>query len=433
MNIKNLLSKIKHKRVAILLSILLLFFLLFLIFSNPIYNAYFEDLNKTLNTDSIYNGISVNNIDVSGKNLEDVRICIYENINSLKNDIDILACCNERSVRLTASNFEYDKNKIDEAIDHAYSIGREGASFFRYLKVKSLNFKHKNIQVPLYFTDDSINNAVEYASSILDDKKIDAHVLKFSPQSSTIFTYEEGHDGMEIDKPELAQRIKKILEKSHNGEIKIERHLVKNTTSIDDIRKNTVLISEFSTVSTNNANGNNNMKLSMNFVNGTSLNPGETFSFNETVGDSNQPSRGFLPAASILNGKIVMSYGGGICQASTTIYGAAIRANMTILERHNHRYKSSYVPFGEDSTIDYGNLDLKFKNDLSMPVYISATMNGNILNCKIYGPPSSEYDKIEIKSSIYKLPGRTNVKTQRVYYKNNVKIYSEDLPSSLYK
>ena len=433
MNIKNLLSKIKHKKIAVSLSALLLFILLLLIFSKPIYNAYSEDLNRTLSTDCFYTGISVNNVDLSGKSLEDARACIYENANATKNDINILVCCNERSVNLKADNFEYEKDKINEAIDYAYLIGREGSPFSRYLKIKALPFKRENIDAPLNFSDSSIRNAVEYSSSILDDKKIDAHVLTFSPQSNTVFTYEEGHDGMEIDKEELTQKIKEILERSHVGKIETERHLVKNTSSIEDVKKNTVLISEFSTISTNNSNGNNNMRLSMKFINGTVLNPGETFSFNEIVGDSNQPSRGFLPAASILNGKIVMSYGGGICQASTTVYGAAIRANMTILERHNHRYKSSYVPYGEDSAIDYGNLDLKFKNDLGMPVYISATMSGNNLNCKIYGPPSSTYDRIEVKSSVYSSSGHTNVKTQRVYYKDNVEVSSETLPSSSYK
>lgn len=410
-----------------------MFTLFFFIFAKPIHNAYSAALNKAINTDNFYSGISINGVDVSGKSLDEAKLCVHEHIAALNDDIDILVCCNERNVRLNANSFEYDKEQINDAIDHIYSIGRKGNSFFRFLTVKSLSINHKNIDVPLSFTDSSIDSAVAYTASVLDDKKVDAHVLTFSPQSDPIFTYEEGHDGMEIDKSELKQKIKIILDKYHTGQINLERNLVKNSSSIEDIKKNTALISEFSTVSTNNANGNNNMSLAMKFINGTVLNPGETFSFNEVVGDSNQPSRGFLPAASILNGKIVMSYGGGVCQASTTVYGAAIRANMTILERYNHRYKSSYVPYGEDAAIDYGNLDLKFRNDLNMPVYISAEMVGNVLKCKIYGPPSPDYNWIEVKSSVTKLSDQINVKTQRVYYKNNMEIHFEDLPSSHYK
>ena len=109
MNIKNLLSKIKHKKIFVFLSTVLLLILLFLIFLKPIHNSYSEDLNRTLNTDRFYTGISVNNVDLSGKSLEDARACLYESVKATKNDIDILVCCNERSVNLTADNFEYEK------------------------------------------------------------------------------------------------------------------------------------------------------------------------------------------------------------------------------------------------------------------------------------------------------------------------------------
>ena len=65
-----------------------------------------------------------------------------------------------------------------------------------------------------------------------------------------------------------------------------------------------------------------------------------------------------LPATAISGGEFIQEYGGGICQVSSTIYGAALRSNMTIVTRYNHTYPSSYVPIGLDATVSYGSLDL---------------------------------------------------------------------------
>ena len=216
-------------------------------------------------------------------------------------------------------------------------------------------------------------------------------------------------------------------------------------------------LATFSTTSTNNENGNKNMKLALQYCNGTVLQPGETFSFNDTLGDSTNGSRGFVPAGAIVNGKLEDSYGGGICQASTTIYGAVIRANLTIVERHNHMWPSSYVPIGQDAAVDYGSQDFQFRNDTDYPIYLQCSMSGTRLTVTIYGDQSSEYDEIEVTSeqtgtldvpsSIYELDnslkkgeietdraareGQT-ASAQKIFYKNGTVVKTEDLPDSYY-
>ena len=121
------------------------------------------------------------------------------------------------------------------------------------------------------------------------------------------------------------------------------------------------------------------------------LKPGEIFSFNETTGDTTTGALGYLPATGISNNKSVQVYGGGICQSSTTIYGAALRADMEIVTRYNHRWPSSYVPIGQDATVDYPSTDFQFKNSSDYPVYIKAYMDGRTLVVQIYGHPSDEW------------------------------------------
>ena len=83
------------------------------------------------------------------------------------------------------------------------------------------------------------------------------------------------------------------------------------------------------------------MKLALEAMNGTVLQPGAVFSFNGTTGDTTTGALGYLPAGAIAGGQSIQAYGGGICQASTTLYGAVIRSDLEIVTRYNHLWPSS--------------------------------------------------------------------------------------------
>ena len=137
------------------------------------------------------------------------------------------------------------------------------------------------------------------------------------------------------------------------------------------------------------------MDLSMHAINGTVLRPGEVFSFNKIVGDANDSTRGFLPGATIVNGNIVMAYGGGVCQASTTLYNALLLSNIEILEVSKHSLPASYVPLALDAMVSEGISDLKFKNNTSSPLYFRTYGDSKNVYCEIYGEslPNGEYYK----------------------------------------
>ncbi len=136
-------------------------------------------------------------------------------------------------------------------------------------------------------------------------------------------------------------------------------------------------------------------------VNGTILNPGEEFSYNGVVG-SRTTAAGYLPAPAYSGGKTVQEVGGGICQVSSSIYYAALKANMKISERHPHMYAVGYLPDGTDATVYYGSLDFKFINDTKYPIRINAALNGSTLNVNIYGTKTNNnYVQIETKQTAY--------------------------------
>lgn len=137
-----------------------------------------------------------------------------------------------------------------------------------------------------------------------------------------------------------------------------------------------------------------NVRLAAELVNGTILNPGEEFSYNKTVGPRTT-ARGFKAAAIFAQGEVVDGIGGGICQVSSTIYMAALRANMKITERKNHSFFVDYTPKGEDATVVYGSIDFRFVNTSEYPIKIVATSKNNYIRVKIMGTEPDE--KVTVK------------------------------------
>ena len=112
--------------------------------------------------------------------------------------------------------------------------------------------------------------------------------------------------------------------------------------------------------------------------------PGETFSYNQTVGKRTIEA-GFRNAAIYENGEVTDGLGGGICQISSTLYNAIVAADLEIMERHNHSFVSTYVPAGQDATVAWGSLDFKFRNNRDYPIRIVSNVSGGVASVKIYG------------------------------------------------
>lgn len=128
----------------------------------------------------------------------------------------------------------------------------------------------------------------------------------------------------------------------------------------------------------------NNVRLAASRINGTELMPDEEFSYDKTI-LPRKASNGYMAAAVYVGNKVESGMGGGICQPSSTLYAAALYANLEIVERHNHSLPVGYIPLGMDATIAEGVLDLKLKNNTGYPVKIVATADGGIVSFSILG------------------------------------------------
>lgn len=131
-----------------------------------------------------------------------------------------------------------------------------------------------------------------------------------------------------------------------------------------------------------------NMEIATEDVNGIVLMPGEIFSYNEVVGDTT-PDKGYQKANTYVAGEIVEDYGGGICQVSTALYRAVMKANIRSYERHNHMMTVSYSQPSLDATVYYGGVDYQFQNPYDFPIYIEGYVSGGKVSFSIWGDPDA--------------------------------------------
>ncbi len=163
-----------------------------------------------------------------------------------------------------------------------------------------------------------------------------------------------------------------------------------------------------------------NLRLSCEAINGIVLLPGEVFSYNATLGERT-PEKGYKQAAGYWGTEIIQSYGGGICQASSSLYYCAMMADLEIVERHNHGYLSSYMPYGMDATVDWSGPDFKFKNTTEYPIRIEAYATGGTVVVTLHGTDTKDY-YVKMDYEILKVENY-NVVYQEVPRDNNPKGY----------
>ena len=127
-----------------------------------------------------------------------------------------------------------------------------------------------------------------------------------------------------------------------------------------------------------------NARLAAEAINGKSVAPGAVFSFNRAV-KSWSVDQGYVKAPVSFDGDLVRSYGGGVCQTSTTLYNAALLAGLPIVERHPHEFRPLYVAPGRDAAVAFPGVDLRFKNPYSWPLHIRASAHDNRLEVRLLG------------------------------------------------
>lgn len=444
---KNVEEKNKNRKRIVITTVVVIIAIILI----SIFCTIFALINTTNN--KILEGIFIKNIDVSGLTKEEAKNKI-EKICNEKIQKEVNVKYNEYESTITFSAFEV-KYKINEAVESAYNIGRNGNIIQNNFRILNLNNEKEKIDTVVTMNEEEavkmINNISanipgyvveasyyiendnliitkgqkglvvdneEFLKRIYDDLKsfeinqgyIEIPVIEADPKEIDIEkiykeVYKEAKDAYYTKEPfEIFPEVngidfdieeaKEIL-KEDKEEYVIQLNITKPQKTTRDIGTEAFpdLLGTCSTkYNVSQTNRTTNLRLAANKVNETVLLPGEEFSYNKVVG-KRTIAAGYKEAAIFSAGQVVDGLGGGICQISSTIYDAAVYANLEITQRRNHQFVTSYLPAGLDATVVWGSQDFKFKNNRKYPIRIVATVSGGIAKVDIFGKEEeNEYE-----------------------------------------
>ena len=373
-----------------------------------------------------FDGVTINGVDVGGMTKNQAKRAIADAQDDDKSAYSIKITARDKSYQLEGKDIVFSidsSDALEQAKAYCVSIMR-GETVFDYSK--------SAFKVNVNIDTEKMADVITAIQTELKQAPVNA---TFKGVSAAGVQFEEEKDGINITLENIKKDIETFIASGQKtGEIIATNAPVPAEITVAKLKEKIQIIGTFSTTSTASAASTKNMKKAMEMCDGSVIEPGAIWSFNGCTGNSNLASGGWVPAKVISGGQFVNGYGGGICQASTTIYNAALRANLTIDTRFNHTYPSTYCKVGFDATVDYPSKDLKLKNNTGYPVYIQCIMDGRQLKVNIYGCPDNTYDNITFESSTVKrVPGSYyDVASYRILWKDGKVIKREQLISSRY-
>ncbi len=192
----------------------------------------------------------------------------------------------------------------------------------------------------------------------------------------------KGSPLMILRESELVERV--LAASATGGKVEMPLYITESGYYLEDIPylEDVVVASYSTSFNSSDAGRNKNIELSAKAINNVIVGSGDTFSFNTVVGPRDEEN-GYQPAPEIINKKLVMGIGGGICQTSSTLFNAVDQLPIKFVERHHHSLDVGYVPKGRDATVSYGGLDFRFQNTSDVPFLIKATYGKDFLTVEV--------------------------------------------------
>ena len=379
--------------VAALLSGAVLLLLLY--FISVLYSPLgtFENMAAQMDSNTFARGVVVDGVHIGGMTRKDAELALSAHNAQSGRTLSINVQVDQYAWHITESDIPFRRN-IDEVLNQAFMIGRQDSPQTLTQGTTPLEYRYRHrmhaAQQGAYFYTEvtydknHVRAFVDNVTAYVNRDAVDAMVATFD-FSTRAFTFTQDQMGARLDSEVLYERILACLDNSRYTD-----SIVMNTTPVTpnvtrvELMNSFSLITTFSTETTSDANRNTNIDLACRAISGTVLIPGDTFSFNGATGQRTA-EKGYLPAAAIAGGTTVDEIAGGVCQVSGTLFNAAAMADMTLIERYPHTWPSNYVEKGCDATVNWPNLDFKFRNDSAGPLFIMAHYQNRVCTVELYG------------------------------------------------
>ena len=350
--------------------------------------------------ETILKGVSIDKLDVSGMTREEALAALesYEK-NLGGQSIKLGIGDNVIEAKLSDLGVTFDN---EDLVDEAIGVGHAGNIVKRYKDQKDLQHSGKTFPLSWQTNEDTARTYVENNCTKYDKKAQNASLTR----ENGAFNFVAGTEGLELNVDSAVRTISDYLENSWTSDntavLNLETQVTEPEGSAEELANIKDLLGSFTTsFSTSGSNRCKNVSSGASHINGTVLYPGEEFSAYETVSPFTE-ANGYAMAGSYLNGEVVDSMGGGICQVSTTLYNAVLRAELNVTERSPHSMTVHYVDLSEDAAIAGTYKDFKFVNSTEYPIYIEGyTTSDKKITFNIYGKETRDKNRtISFESQI---------------------------------
>lgn len=365
--------------------------------------------------EKIESGIYADQINLSGMTVSEARNAVQDYVDSF-GDIQItLHAVDDQAIVTTASEVGL-KWANPEIIEEAAGIGKDGNIVQCYKVLKDLERNNKIYEVELDFDKEKIRTLIEEQGAQYNQEAVDAMLTR----TDGVFQVTEGQSGVSIDVNASTEVVYRYLVDEWKGEscyIDLAVTVQEPRGNMEELSQITDVLGTFTTsYSTSGSARSANVANGCALIDGSLLYPGDEFSAYEAVSPFSQ-ANGYYMAASYLNGQVVDSLGGGICQVSTTLYNAVLRAELEVTERYNHSMIVTYVDPSADAAIaESSGKDFKFVNNTGYPIYIEGvTTPDKHITFTIYGVETRDSNREVIYESVVL---ERNVPEEEVIYAN---------------
>ena len=355
-------------------------------------------------------------------------------------DIELTATLDEEQLRIALNDIS---SKLpDTVIESGYYIegnnlivtrGSEGNvvnvdQMCTYIKngISNLTLKNRTLDIATVSKQPSEINIEKIYNEIYKEP-VDAY---YTQNPFAVYPSENGLDfAISLDEAK-----EMLLEENSEYIIPLQILYPSVTTNMIGTEAFPDMLSTYSTrYSTRDRDRTTNLQLAASKINGTVLIPGETFSYNQVVGERTIAA-GYKEAPIYVEGEVVDGLGGGICQITSTLYNAVLYANLEIVERSNHQFVPSYVTASRDATVVYGSIDFKFKNNRDYPIKLVCSVSGGIAKFDIYGLRTDNEYEVEISSYVTgSTADSTYSEAYRILKQNGQIVSTELLSKDTYK
>lgn len=334
--------------------------------------------------EAILEGVYMGEMSLAGMTAEEAKASVSAFVEELKHKNITFGAVGDHYVSVIAGDLGLAwVNESD--IDAAAALGKKGNIVKRYKAMQDLKHGNKVYDLKLSLDRDLIKSVLEEQCAEYDIPSVNNTITRVDGQ----FVIEEGQAGERVNVEESLNQIYEYITNGwdyQDASIDLAIDVSEPKGSVEDLQKMTDVLGTFTTsYSTSSASRCKNIENGARLINGTLLYPGDEFSTYDTIKPFTE-ANGYYPAGSYMNGKVVDSLGGGICQVSTTLYNAVLLSELEVTERHNHSMIIAYVKPSMDAAIaESSGKDFRFVNSWENPIYIEGVTQGKQITFTIYG------------------------------------------------